>query len=161
ERSSTDGVHGQHSPLSLEERQNHVLDMTRVVVNPVQPAPMTIARAAATLRQGGAIAIPTDTLYALAAEPWKPAALARSFAIKGQDEDGALPLVRVNAGQLTRWIGEMDRAASRLAERFWPGPLTLVMRAPVGLPSNVTAGGVTIGIRVPAHAVTTALCAAF
>ena len=135
--------------------------MTRVVVDPVQPDPMAIARAAATLREGGVVAIPTDTLYGLAADPWNPAAVARIFAIKGREEDRPLPLVAANVTQVTRWIGEMDRVASRLAERFWPGPLTLVMRAPAELPSNVTAGGGTIGIRVPAHAVTIALCAAF
>jgi len=122
---------------------------------------MAIARAAATLREGGVVAIPTDTLYGLAADPWNPAAVARIFAIKGREDDRALPLVAANVGQVTRWIGEMDGVANRLAERFWPGPLTLVMRAPAELPSNVTAGGVTIGIRVPAHAVTLALCAAF
>jgi L-threonylcarbamoyladenylate synthase len=135
--------------------------MTRIVVDPVQPDPMAITRAAATLKKGGVVAIPTDTLYGLAADPWNPAAVARIFTIKGREENRALPLVAANISQVTRWIGEMDVMASRLAERFWPGPLTLVMRAPAELPANVTAGGVTIGIRVPAHAVTIALCAAF
>jgi L-threonylcarbamoyladenylate synthase len=135
--------------------------MTRVVVDPVQPDPLEIARAAATLREGGVVAIPTDTLYGLAADPWNPAAVARILAIKGREEGRALPLVAANVTQVTRWIGEMDAVTSRLAERFWPGPLTLVMRAPTGLAPNVTAGGVTIGIRVPAHAVARALCAAF
>jgi L-threonylcarbamoyladenylate synthase len=135
--------------------------MTRVVVDPVQPDPIAMTRAAAALREGGVVAIPTDTLYGLAADPWNPAAVGRIFAIKGREEDRALPLVAANVSQVTRWIGEMDLVASRLADRFWPGPLTLVMRAPAALPSNVTAGGITIGIRVPAHAVTIALCSAF
>jgi len=135
--------------------------MTRVVVDPARPDPGAIARAAAMLREGGVVAIPTDTLYGLAADPWNPAAVMRIFDIKGREEDRALPLVAASVSQVTQWIGEMDIVTSRLAERFWPGPLTLVMRAPTGLSLKVTAGGATIGIRVPAHAVTRALCATF
>jgi L-threonylcarbamoyladenylate synthase len=81
--------------------------------------------------------------------------------IKGREEDRALPLVAADVDQVTRWIGDMDAVSHRLAGRFWPGPLTLVMRAPAGLAPQTTAGGGTIGVRVPAHAVTRALCAAF
>ena len=135
--------------------------MTRVVVDSEQPDPAAIALAAATLKAGGVVAIPTDTLYGLAADPWNAAAVAHIFTVKGRDEDRALPLVAANLTQVIQWIGELDITAARLAERFWPGPLTLVMRAPAGLAPQVTAGGATIGIRVPAHAVTRALCAAF
>jgi L-threonylcarbamoyladenylate synthase len=135
--------------------------MTRVVVDPVRPEPDAMAQAAATLRQGGVVAIPTDTLYGLAVDPWNSAAVARVFAIKGRREDRALPLVAADIDQVTQWIGEMASAARRLAERFWPGPLTLVMRAPEAMAPEVTAGGRTIGVRVPSHAVARAVCAAF
>jgi len=135
--------------------------MTRVVVDPVRPDPTAIAHAATTLRQGGVVAIPTDTLYGLAVDPWNRAAVARVFAIKGRPDDRALPLIAANLDQVDQWIGKMDTVARRLAMRFWPGPLTLVMRAPENLAPEVTASGGTIGIRVPAHAVARALCEAF
>jgi L-threonylcarbamoyladenylate synthase len=135
--------------------------MTRLVVDPVRPDPRAIARAATTLRDGGVVAIPTDTLYGLAADPWNSAAIARVFAMKGRGSDQALPLVAADIAQVTEWIGEMESTAVRLAERFWPGPLTLVMRAPRTLATEVTAGGTTVGVRVPSHSVARALFVAF
>ena len=134
--------------------------MLRVVVDRDRPDPVAIARAAATLGRGGVVAMPTDTLYGLAADPWNPDAVARIFAVKGRPDDRALPLVAADANQVTEWIGEMDDVARRLAGRFWPGPLTLVMRAPKAIAPGVTAGGATVGVRVPSHAVTRALCMA-
>ena len=135
--------------------------MLRVVVDPVQPDPVAVAGAAATLRGGGVVAIPTDTLYGLAADPWNQAAVARVFAIKGRPDDRALPLVAADIDQVKQWIGELDAVATRLVQKFWPGPLTLVMPAPEAIAPEVTAGGSTVGVRVPSHAVTRALCAAF
>jgi len=135
--------------------------MTRLVVDPVKPDPTTIARAVTTLRDGGVVAIPTDTLYGLAADPWNPAAVARVFAVKGRGSNRALPLIAADLAQVSVWIGEMDPMAVRLAERFWPGPLTLIVRAPQTLAPEVTAGAPTVGIRVPSHSVARALCAAF
>ena len=107
------------------------------------------------------MAIPTDTLYGLAADPWNSVAIAKVFTIKGRPDDRALPLVAANVDQVEQWLGEMSPMGRALAQRFWPGPLTLVMRAPGALAPAVTAGGTTVGVRVPAHAVTRALCAAF
>jgi L-threonylcarbamoyladenylate synthase len=135
--------------------------MKRIVVDPVRPDPTALAHAAATLREGGVVAIPTDTLYGLAADPWNSAAVAKVFTIKGRPDDRALPLVAADVDQVEQWLGEMNPMARRLAHRFWPGPLTLVMRAPVALAAGVTAGGTTVGVRVPSHAVTRALCVAF
>jgi L-threonylcarbamoyladenylate synthase len=135
--------------------------MERVVVDPVRPDPTAIAHAVATLREGGVVAIPTDTLYGLAADPWNSAAVAKVFTIKGRPDDRALPLVASDVDQVQQWIGEMSAVARCLAQRFWPGPLTLVMRAPHALAPEVTAGGTTVGVRVPSHNVTRALCAAF
>jgi L-threonylcarbamoyladenylate synthase len=135
--------------------------MKRIVVDPDRPDPAAVARAAALLREGGVVAIPTDTLYGLAADPWNSAAVAKVFTIKGRPDDRALPLVAASVDQVEQWIGEMDPIARRLAQRFWPGPLTMVMHAPSALAPGVTAGGTTVGVRVPAHAVTRALCAAF
>ena len=78
-----------------------------IEVDAEQPDPDAIARAAAVLRKGRVVAIPTDTLYGLAADPWNPSAVARVFAIKGRPEDRALPLVAADIDQVRQWIGEL------------------------------------------------------
>ena len=135
--------------------------MTRLVVDPARPDPAAIERAAQSLQRGGVVAIPTDTLYGLAVDPFNAAAVARVFAIKGRGDERQLPLVAANTAQVRAWIGELPALAARLAQRFWPGPLTLVMRAPLALAAGVTGDRETVGIRVPAHAVARALCSAF
>lgn len=134
--------------------------MLRLVVDPVQPDLAVIKRAARIIREGGVAAIPTDTLYGLAVDPFNQRAVARVFAIKGRSTERALPLVAANTAQIETWLGALSPQAQRLAERFWPGPLTLVVPAPSTLASDVVGGGDTVGIRVPAHEVARALAAA-
>lgn len=134
--------------------------MVRLPVHPEQPEPVAIERAAAVLRAGGVAAIPTDTLYGLAANPFDAAAVERVFAVKGRTAERALPLVAASAGQVCEWIGRLPPMGERLAARFWPGPLTLVVLAPPTLAPAVTGGGPTVGIRVPDHLAARALCAA-
>jgi L-threonylcarbamoyladenylate synthase len=134
--------------------------MIRVVVNAAAPDPVSIGRAASTLRSGGIGAIPTDTLYGLAANPFDRAAVGRLFTIKNRDLERALPLVAADLGQVRSCVGGLTMLAERLAERFWPGPLTLVVPAPGLMAAEVTGGSGTVGIRVPAHDTTRALCAA-
>jgi L-threonylcarbamoyladenylate synthase len=132
--------------------------LIRIRVDPRQPDRAAIARAADVLRGGGLAAIPTDTLYGLAADAFNAEAVERVFAVKGRASDRALPLVAANAAQVLEYFGRLPALGARLADRFWPGPLTLVVRAPDRLPADVTGGLDTVGVRVPAHAVTTALC---
>jgi L-threonylcarbamoyladenylate synthase len=134
--------------------------LIRIRVDPRQPDRAAIARAADVLRGGGLAAIPTDTLYGLAADAFKPEAVARVFDVKGRASDRALPLVAASLGQVLQYFGALPAIGALLAERFWPGPLTLVLGAPDSLPPDVTGGLATVGIRIPAHAVTTALCGA-
>jgi len=133
--------------------------LTRILVDPVHPDPDALAQAAAVLRRGGVIALPTDTLYGLAVDPFNSAAVERVFAIKGRTADRALPLVAADEVQVREWIGPLSPRGERLARRFWPGPLTLVVRAPDTLAAGVGDANGTVGIRVPAHPVTQALCA--
>jgi L-threonylcarbamoyladenylate synthase len=119
-----------------------------------------IEEAAAVLRAGGVIAIPTDTLYGLAADPFNPVAVARLFAIKGRDAERAVPLVAADVEQVTDHFGPLPAAGERLAAAFWPGPLTLLVHAPKTLAANLTGGQPTVGVRVPDHAVTRELCRA-
>jgi L-threonylcarbamoyladenylate synthase len=137
--------------------------MHRVSVDALSPDAAAIGEAAAVIRAAGVVALPTDTLYGLAANPWCANAVARVFEAKERSADRALPLVAADLLQVAGWVGPLPPAALRLAQRFWPGPLTLLVAAPIGLgllSSRVTGATGQIAIRVPAHAVPRALCEA-
>ena len=102
--------------------------MLRITVNASAPDPRSIGRAAAVLRAGGIAAIPTDTLYGLAADPFNPAAVSRLFTIKDRETDKAIPLVAAGIEQVRARFGVLPPLAERLAARLWPGPLTLVLQ---------------------------------
>lgn len=114
----------------------------------------------AVLRAGGVVAYPTDTLYGLAADPRSERAVARIFALKGRAETSALPLIAADLEQ-AREAGTFDPHAESLAERWWPGPLTIVVPARPGLAAAILAGGNTVAVRVPAHDVARALARQF
>jgi L-threonylcarbamoyladenylate synthase len=134
--------------------------MRRVFVDPAAPQRDAIQEAAKWIRTGGVIAIPTDTLYGLAADPFQPDAVARIFSVKGRSASEALPLVAADLSQVTAHLGALRPAAGRIAERFWPGPVTLLIEAPASLARGVSAGTGRVGIRVPAHDITRAICRA-
>jgi L-threonylcarbamoyladenylate synthase len=137
-----------------------VLDMVRLTVDAREPDAAAIARAAAAIQAGGLVVVPTDTLYALAANPFDSAAVERVFRVKGRPGDRALLLIASDLAQVTATLGPMPAAAVSLARRFWPGPLTLLVPAPAALAAGLTAGAGHVGVRVPAHPVARALCAA-
>jgi L-threonylcarbamoyladenylate synthase len=119
-----------------------------------------VAQAAAVVARGGVVALPTDTLYGLAADPFDARAVARVFEAKGRADTQPLPLVAADEAQVERCLGALPAPGRRLAARFWPGPLTLLVAAPPSLAPAVTAGTGRVGVRVPAHDVTRALCRA-
>lgn len=119
-----------------------------------------IRRAAAVIRRGGVVAIPTETLYGLAVDPSNAEAVARVFALKGRPDGKPLPLVAANLAQVEVICGPLTNQLRLVAARAWPGPLTLVLPALPGLADAVTAGTGCVGIRVPSHPVTQALCEA-
>jgi len=119
-----------------------------------------IASAAEAIRSGLIVAIPTDTLYGLAADPFRRDAIARLFEVKGRPSDRAVPLIAADVEQVVTKLGALSPVARRLADDFWPGPLTLLVSAPDTLAPEVTAGTGRIGVRVPAHATARALCRA-
>jgi L-threonylcarbamoyladenylate synthase len=125
--------------------------MRRVFVDPDSPQRDALDEAATWIRNGGIVAIPTDTLYGLAADPFSAGAVARVFAVKGRSADRALPLVAADAGQVSAHLGRLSEAAGRLASRFWPGPLTLLVKAPRTLARDVSGGTGKVGVRVPAN----------
>jgi L-threonylcarbamoyladenylate synthase len=131
---------------------------TRLRVDPANPESRELLPAIAAIKAGEVVAIPTDTLYGLAANPFDAAAVERVFAIKGRAVDQALPLLAADAEQIARRLGPLSASGEALASRFWPGPLTLLMAAPEGLVREVHGGTGLVGVRVPAHPVARALC---
>jgi L-threonylcarbamoyladenylate synthase len=132
----------------------------RVFVDPGSPQRDAIQEAAMWILSGGIVALPTDTLYALAADPFSTRAVARIFAAKGRAGGRALPLIAADVAQVVAHLGPLPAMARRLAERFWPGQLTLLVPASAALARDVTAGTGNVGVRVPADAVARAICQA-
>lgn len=124
------------------------------------PDPTGIAVAATTLRGGGLVAFPTETVYGLGAHAADPDAVRRVFEIKGRPRDNPLIVHIAAAAQLPTVVAEVTPLARRLAERFWPGPLTLVLAADPDLPRSTTGGLATVAVRVPDHPVASTLLAA-
>lgn len=122
--------------------------------------PRDTAEAAEILRRGGLLGIPTETVYGLGANGLNPDAVGRIFAAKGRPQDNPLILHIPSADWLERYCGDIPDTAYALAERFWPGPLTMVLRRKRVVPDVVTAGLDTVGMRCPAHPVCRAILAA-
>jgi L-threonylcarbamoyladenylate synthase len=112
-----------------------------------------LERAVRHLRNGGVVAIPTDTLYGLAADVFNPSAIDRVFAVKGRSEHLALPVLVSGWEQVERVAIDLPPRARGLAKQFWPGALTLVVLKAPGVPDRLTAGGPTVAVRMPAHPV--------
>jgi L-threonylcarbamoyladenylate synthase len=127
---------------------------------PDNPDAAIIAQAADVLTRGGVVAYPTDTLYGLAVDPRRDDAVARLFAVKGRNATSAIPLIAASLAQ-AREAASFGPRELRLAERLWPGPLTIVMPARPGISPALLAGGTSIAVRVPDHAVARSLAAAF
>ncbi|MEW2635314.1 L-threonylcarbamoyladenylate synthase [Streptomyces sp. NPDC048389] len=120
-----------------------------------------IEKAAGVLRAGGLLALPTETVYGLGANAEDPDAVARIFQVKGRPPSHPL-IVHIGAAeQLDDWVEEVPQAARLLAEHFWPGPLTLVLRRGHRVPLEATGGLETVAVRVPDHPVALALLSAF
>lgn len=122
-----------------------------------------IRRAAEILADGGVVAIPTDTLYGLAADALNPDGLERVYAAKGRPADMPLPVLVSGweqSGQVAAASSVDELLARLLAETYWPGPLTMVLPAAPGLPNRLTAGRDTVAVRMPDHPVPLALAAA-
>ncbi|MEU6409765.1 L-threonylcarbamoyladenylate synthase [Microbispora sp. NPDC046933] len=120
-----------------------------------------IEKAAAVLRAGGLVAFPTETVYGLGANAEDPAAVARVFQVKGRPPSHPLIIHIGGAEHLGDWVEDVPVTARLLAERFWPGPLTLVLRRGRRVPLEATGGLETVAVRVPDHPVALALLSAF
>ena len=117
-------------------------------------------RAAEILKAGGLLGIPTETVYGLGANGLDPEAVARIFAAKGRPQDNPLILHIPSADWLERYCLDIPNGAYALARRFWPGPLTMILKRRSVVPDVVTAGLDTVGMRCPAHPVCRAILTA-
>ena len=123
--------------------------------------PGDIARAVAILKDGGLVALPTETVYGLGADAANDQAVARIFAAKGRPADHPLIVHIAAASEMTRWARDIPETAWKLANAFWPGPLTLILKRAPGVAEAASGGLDTIGLRVPGHPVARALLAKF
>ncbi|HEY0699857.1 MAG TPA: L-threonylcarbamoyladenylate synthase, partial [Micromonospora sp.] len=123
------------------------------------PAASGVAEAAAVLRAGGLVAVPTATVYGLGADALDPRAAARIFEAKARPSFDPLITHLADVADLERLVGPVPPAVAALAERFWPGPLTLIVDRPAHVPPIVTSGLDTMAVRVPDHPVARALIA--
>ena len=120
----------------------------------------SIAQAADILRRGGLLAIPTETVYGLGANGLDENAVLHIFEAKGRPQDNPLILHIPDASWLTRYCEDVPEAAYRLAGRFWPGPLTMILPCRDIVPAQTTAGLPTVGVRCPNHPATLRIIAA-
>ena len=126
-----------------------------------QPSEQTLRLAASELSHGRLIAYPTDTLYGLAADPCNSRAVDRIYRMKARSPLAPLPLIAANLEQIRVCVKSLSPVSYQLAERFWPGPLTLIYDAGETLAPEMLAGGTTVAIRVPAHPVAMGIARVF
>ena len=110
-----------------------------------------IRRAGQLLRQGGVVAIPTETVYGLAAHATNPQAVQKIFEAKGRPQDNPLIVHIASLEELPALVRQVPDAAKKLAETFWPGPLTMIFYKSEKIPAETSAGLDTVGIRMPQH----------
>ncbi len=123
--------------------------------------PAECARAVAVLRAGGLLGLPTETVYGLAADASNPDAIAKIFAAKGRPADHPVIVHLAHAREISEWAIDIPPAAWTLAEKFWPGPMTLILKRAPHVQDAVTGGQDTVGLRVPSHPVARAVLARF
>ena len=130
--------------------------MNTIVFHP-ESDPNAVRDAAAILRRGGLLGIPTETVYGLGADALNEDAVSRIFLAKGRPQDNPLIIHVPDASWLESYCQDVPPAAYQLAERFWPGPLTMILPRRDIVPLQTTGGLETVGVRCPNHPVTLAI----
>jgi len=132
--------------------------MTEIIkINPLKPEPHLIRKAWEILKNSGIIGYPTDTVYGLGANALDEKAIKKIFSLKGREISKPLLLVISKEFNLKEIVTEVPSQAVKLIKAFWPGPLTLVLKANNKIPSILTAGTGKVGIRVPDNLITLSL----
>lgn len=120
-----------------------------------------IEYAVAVLKSGGLVAFPTETVYGLGADASNPAAVAKVFAVKGRPATHPVIVHLADAVQVANWSREIPEVARALTRKFWPGPLTIILKRAPRVSDVVTGGQDTVALRVPSHPVALQLLARF
>ena len=123
-------------------------------------SPRLLNQAVQLLRDGGVVAFPTDTVYGVGVDPFQSEAVRKLYRIKGRPEDKPIAILVGSIEDVARVAQTPSRTFSRLADRFWPGGLTLIVETRE-LPPEITAGGSTVGVRMPDHPLTLELLRGF
>src|SRR4030088_2656691 len=131
------------------------------MVRVVRATQVEIETAVQALRDGELVAFPTETVYGLGANAQNPAAVPKIFAAKGRPVDHPVIVHLDSPRFLHRWVREVPEPANKLAERFWPGPLTMVLPRAANVHDVVPGGQDTVAIRVPSHPMAQQLLTAF
>jgi len=131
--------------------------VTRAPVDPLADNTTLFRSACRILRSGGVIAFPTESSYGLGAHFENASACGRIFDLKGRDPESPLPLLIPDGRWLRLWAAELSPGTVRVAERFWPGVLTLIVRAGPSVPAHLVSADGKIGLRMPFHPVALAL----
>lgn len=124
--------------------------MPRILqVDPNNPDPRVVQEIVIAIQGEGLVALPTDTVYGLAADIFSGAALERVVDLKARPHDKPIPIFISSIDDLGKIARGVPEEAGRLAQRFWPGPLTLILHASAHIPEAITAGTGTVGVRIP------------
>lgn len=113
-----------------------------------------LKKALALIKAGKLVILPTETVYGLACDPQNPQAIQGLYTVKHRPEDKALPILIADMAELKNWAIEIPDLAYDLANRYWPGPLTLILKKAPSVSDLITAGKPSIGLRIPNHPVT-------
>ncbi len=157
------GARGIYVLCGHGRKHRHELDVPCEIVEGIAEAADTIlcVEAAGVLKNGGLVGFPTETVYGLGADARNRTAVRRIFEVKGRPPTHPLIVHVGSASAVAEWAVEVPDFAIRLADRFWPGPLTIILKRSVSVPDEVTGGQDTIGLRVPAHPLAQRILAAF
>lgn len=120
-----------------------------------------IEHAVAVLKAGGLVAFPTETVYGLGADASNPGAVGRIFEVKGRPANHPVIVHLADAGQMADWARDIPDTATKLAQKFWPGPLTIILKRTPRVINLVTGGQETVALRVPSHSVAQRLLTRF
>lgn len=120
-------------------------------INPEQFQDEELKEACGILRRKGLVAFPTETVYGLGGDAMDPKAAAKIYAAKGRPSDNPLIIHIADMKSLEDIVWEIPESAKRLAEAFWPGPLTMIFRKQAGVPTSTTGGLDTVAVRMPSH----------
>lgn len=132
--------------------------MTKIItINPTNIDIDLLSQAADVIKHGGLVAFPTETVYGLGADTFNPDAVANIFRAKGRPMDNPLISHIADIGELEKFAREIPESAIKLANEFWGGPLTMILKKKRGIPDAVTAGLDTVAVRLPSHSIANAL----